>query len=202
MSFTIGGVKVTIRFFFFAFLALLSITAGTQIILSSVLFSLLHECGHLAALFWFDCKPEEIRLGAFGMQIRRRAGIRMSYCQEMLVLLSGPGVNLICAGIFSLLGAGVSSGFYILVAVNLILAGFNLLPVTGTDGGEAVYCALARWMQEKNAHRICMGISFVIFSLLYLWVFFLAGRGVFPLSFFGVLVYLTVIMFLHLPASR
>ena len=59
MSFTIGGVKVTIRFFFFAFLALLSITAGTQIILSSVLFSLLHECGHLAALFWFDCKPEE-----------------------------------------------------------------------------------------------------------------------------------------------
>ena len=99
MSFTIGGVKVTIRFFFFAFLALLSITAGTQIILSSVLFSLLHECGHLAALFWFDCKPEEIRLGAFGMQIRRRAGIRMSYRQEMLVLLSGPGVNLICVGI-------------------------------------------------------------------------------------------------------
>ncbi|HJB26557.1 MAG TPA: hypothetical protein H9662_08110 [Firmicutes bacterium] len=202
MSFFVGGVRITIRFFFFAFLAFLSMIADAQMILCSVLFSLLHECGHLAAMLWFDCKPKEICLGAFGMQILREAGIRMSYRQEMLVLLAGPAVNLVCSGTFFLLGTVTATGFYYPAMVNLLLAGFNLLPISGTDGGEALYCALARSLQEKYAHRICIFFSFTLLCVLYTWVFLLTIRGQFPISFFGVLLYLTGLIFLKLPASR
>ncbi len=202
MSFSIGGVPITIRFFFFAFLAFLSILSDARMLLSSVLFSLLHECGHLAAMLWFDSRPKEICLGAFGMQICREEGIRLSYRQEMLVLLAGPAVNLTFAGVFLLLGTVGKAGLYYPAAVNLLLAGFNLLPVSGTDGGEALYCALARRMQEPCARKVCTVLSFVLLSSLYTWVFFLAMRGRFPLSFFGVLVYLTGLLLLKLPASR
>lgn len=171
-------------------------------ILSSVLFSLLHECGHLAAMLWFDCKPQEIRFAAFGMEIRRAAGIRMSYRQEMLVLLAGPAINLILAVIFTLGGVFFQAGLPDTAVVNLILGAFNLLPVSGTDGGQALYCALARHLSERGTHWLCSGISFVFLCCLYTLVFFLTLRGRFPFSLLGVLVYLTVMTLLRLPASQ
>lgn len=202
MSFSIGGVRITIRFFFFAFLSLLSITAGAQMILSSVLFSLLHEFGHLSAMLWFGCKPDEVRLGAFGMEIRRAPGIQMSYRQEMIVLLAGPTVNLVFSAAFIAGGFFYKAGLFYPGIVNLVLAVFNLLPVSGTDGGEALYYALVRRLSQSTAHLLCGALSFVIFCGLYTLVFFLSLRGSFPLSLFGVLVYLTAITLLRLPSSR
>lgn len=98
-----------------------------------------HELGHLGAMVLAGLPPARLRLGLFGgrLQSSAFAGRRA----ELLCLGAGPGVNLLLAAVFASAGG---YGPRLFSAMNLVLGGFNLLPVQGLDGGRMLGLLLPR----------------------------------------------------------
>ena len=116
----------------------------------SICAAVFHECGHLLLLYAMRDAPQNLRFGVFGMRIERAETTRLSYRQELAVYAAGPVANL-------LLAASVLPFCKRLprlrraVRVNLLLAGFNLLPLPPLDGGGIVYTALCLAMTNERA---------------------------------------------------
>ncbi len=98
--------------------------------------AILHELGHLGALWLVDGRVTGLRLSALGAELRLDGPL--SYRQELPVALAGPLVSVAAA----LLAAGMHG--YLFAGLSLALGLFNLLPVYPLDGGRAVraLCAL------------------------------------------------------------
>ena len=107
----------------------------------------LHEGGHWLAIRGAGGQVDGLRLGVAGAEMALRAPL--SYGREALCALAGPGVSLALAWAGSLWPGGAR-----LAGVNLVLALFNLLPVSGLDGGRALGCALAALAGPETAQRI------------------------------------------------
>ena len=123
---------------------LLALTAGAGTVLPLVALSALcHELGHLSALYLARARVEEIRLTAFGAEIRADTRY-LPYGREILCTLAGPAVNLLCGLGLSALGAWTAAG------AHLSLCAFNLLPVRPLDGGRALQL-LAAWLAGPSA---------------------------------------------------
>ena len=131
----------------------LSLLAGAGNVLPLVLFSALcHEAGHLAALWLAGAKVEKVRLTAFGAEIRADTR-RLSYPREIVCTLAGPAVNLLLALAFARLGG------YVMAGANLLLGGFNLLPVPALDGGRALHLLVSWLFDPIAADRICQKVG-------------------------------------------
>ena len=100
-----------------------------------------HECGHLLLLWALHETPPVFRLGVFGMRIERAAATRLSYRQELAVYAAGPASNLLLSAALLPLCAK-QPRLQSAVRTNLLLAGFNLLPLPPLDGGGITYTAL------------------------------------------------------------
>lgn len=140
----------------FCALMALSLLAGAGEVLPLALASALcHELGHLAALRLAGARVERLRLTAFGAEIRADTR-RLSYPREIACTLAGPAVNLLLALGFARLG-----GNYVAAGANLLLGGFNLLPVPALDGGRALHLLVSWLLDPMAADRVCrvVGLS-------------------------------------------
>ena len=140
----------------FGALTALSLLAGAGEVLPLALASALcHELGHLAALRLAGARVERLRLTAFGAEIRADTR-RLSYPREIACTLAGPAVNLLLALGFARLG-----GNYVAAGANLLLGGFNLLPVPALDGGRALHLLVSWLLDPRGADRVCrvVGLS-------------------------------------------
>lgn len=117
--------------------------------------SAMHEAGHFAALLALGSRPSLISVGVFGVRVVQGASSPVGYRGNILVSLAGPLVNLISYGCLLLTGAGGS----VPAMVHLTLAIFNLLPVEPLDGGQALFCGLAIFLEEDRAERVTFLIS-------------------------------------------
>ena len=96
---------------------------------------------------------------------------QLSYGQELLAVLAGPGVNLLLAGVAGTLGETGE----IFAGANLVLCGFNLLPLRPLDGGKALYLLLSWWGGPDFGERISQwiglltGSAFAALLLVYVW---------------------------------
>lgn len=124
----------------------------------ALLAALLHELGHIAAIYLSGGRVVHIGIYPFGAQIVT-GGSLLSYGQSLFVALSGAGVNLLCA--LPLLFRGAPPLLQIFSVCSLGLALFNLLPLKRLDGGEALYNLCALTSDPDKAGRICK-----VFSLL------------------------------------
>jgi Zn-dependent protease len=145
----------------------------------------LHELGHALAARAFGIVTHGITLLPVG-GVAQLDRIPREPAQECLVALAGPAVNVLIAALLlplvsigstvgdgpTLLGFG-HSFLERLMWVNLVLAGFNLLPAFPMDGGRILRATLAihtdyvtatRW-----AKRLGQGAALVL-ALLGLWV--------------------------------
>jgi Zn-dependent protease len=154
---------------------------GAEIALVMLLFLcvLLHEYGHALTARRFGIGTRSITLlpiGGLALLERMPKEPR----QEILVALAGPAVNLAIAALLylAILATGhtgaalrlVSAGLLpTLLAANLMLAVFNLLPAFPMDGGRVLRAALATRMDRVRATwlaaRIGQGLA-VGFALL------------------------------------
>ena len=136
---------------------------GATYVFSILAASLLHEIGHLAAIYLFKNKVSCITLRPFGAVIER-AQNRGSYIGDAVISLSGPLVNLISFAISALFNR---YGYF--SAASLILALINLMPAKPLDG----YCALSALLLSRlsitKAEKICKAIS--LFVLFVIWIF-------------------------------
>ncbi len=125
--------------------------------------TLLHEIGHLAAIYALGGKVSSITLRPFGAVINRHEN-QTSYAGDLIISLSGPFVNIICFIIcfwIGTLGAFASA--------SLILALVNLIPSKPLDGYCAIKSASLLIFSPIVTERICRGVSLVILALI--WVF-------------------------------
>lgn len=132
-----------------------------------VLFSLLHECGHLLFLLIFRVKPYRIDISFFGFGLKYKN--HLSIRQEFIVLISGPLVNLIL--------------FFLLKSeINLFLFIINIMPVFPLDGGRIIKLIFPK------AFRI---INYVFLALLLILSLYLLFEYKL-ISLFLIIIYLII----------
>lgn len=198
MQIVVRGVEVRIGFWFaFAVCYLLSV-GDHRIVRFAVLFSLLHECGHLLSDCSFGKKPRAVSFGLFGMTIRRASDLSLDYRQEIRSALAGPFVNLLLFALLSLLYVACKQKVYLeAAAVNASIFLFNMMPVFSLDGGRAFEAFLKLKVPEESKRllwqkgvsllfvTVCMGFGFS--------VLFMSGYN---FSLLLVCLYLVVMLFL------
>ena len=100
--------------------------------------ALLHEGGHLFALYLCGGQLDRLELSLLGCNLVVKSGL--SYPKDLLCCLAGPVASVIGAG------AAGRMGLYALAGFSLTLGLFNLLPLPTLDGGRLVVLFLQwRW---------------------------------------------------------
>lgn len=189
-SFPIGTVKGTVVRVHLTFLLLLAFIgfanyarAGGAAALGSVVYILLlfgcvllHEFGHVFAARRYGVQTPDVTLLPIG-GVARLERIPEKPRQELVVALAGPAVNVVIAAVLLLALGGFGDGAFRLtdprqglperlLAANLFLAGFNLIPAFPMDGGRVLRALLAYRMGYARATRIAAGVGqFTAFAL-------------------------------------
>lgn len=148
MVFNLKRIKVKIKY---PFLLILSFSAllNANEILYVLLFSLLHEAGHIAALYLLGGKADEIIFSFYGIGLKHSSVLKKS--SEMIFLLGGVTVNLI----FVLLR--------IKTEINLALLILNILPLYPLDGGRIL--KLLFGIREKHFKILTYFFCAVLFGI-------------------------------------
>lgn len=179
------GVAFSVEFSFFLVAALAGILGGTVFFFRLMFACLLHECGHLAVMALFHQPVRRVAVCGLGILICPGESLS-AYGKDLIVLLSGPLVNLLVA-----LGAW-SIGAFEICSMHLSLGLFNLLPYPQLDGGAALYAWLcAMGFSPHVAGRIQTLAAFLCSLAL---VFLLLWNHVVQLSLYCMLCYLTLWM--------
>lgn len=177
-----GGIDVHIHWSFWLLIVfyLISVTSDRGLLagLTAVGFVLavfvcvaLHEFGHAGAAGYFGIRTIDITLLPIGGVARLKNLPEKPY-QELVVALAGPAVNFVIAGLLLPLvmfgqlsvervSESVAELSFIeqLLAANLILAIFNLLPAFPMDGGRVLRSLLAMRMEHLRATEIAARVG-------------------------------------------
>lgn len=122
MQICFNGTRLRLDFSFILIISF-ALLSGYEKSLFLILFSVMHELGHLTVLLLFGADITEISLSFFGFGIKYDA--RLSLWQEAFMLSAGAVVNLL---------------LFLLIRddINLLLIMLNVLPVYPLDGGRLV----------------------------------------------------------------
>lgn len=113
----------------------------------------LHELGHIAAAAAFGGRVERLSLTVVGAELRIDYYIPLTYVQDSLVALAGPGANLLAGGLF------LALSWELAAALTLAVGIFNLLPILPLDGGRVVYGLIADRLDPDWAERLMTAMS-------------------------------------------
>ncbi|MGN0550390.1 MAG: site-2 protease family protein [Acutalibacteraceae bacterium] len=162
MSFRLFGCKISLSFPLLCALCIVFIVDKSGISAICCVSAVLHELGHIAAMYLLKTKPCCVKLTLFDINIQDNCKYKRSFKSELFVILSGAAVNLIFSsaayGLFCLTDIRELLHFS---GSNLFLAMFNLLPVESLDGGCAVFLFLQRVVDADKAEKILEVISFL-----------------------------------------
>lgn len=196
MKISLKGVKLEIGFLFTAsvcFLLAFNMNYGVRL---GILFSLIHEVGHLTAILIFKEKPERISFGLFGMTIVRKNDLTQNYQKEMITALSGPLTNYIFAIIFLLIFLKSKSDLILkCVIINFIIGSFNIMPVFALDGGRAFESLLKMKLDDNTSEKILKITSFITLVIMMSFGFYILISTGYNFTFLAISVYLTVMLF-------
>ncbi len=141
MRFTFLGVRFLCTVPFCVLISGMLLLDVTGYMLLSLLAVVTHELGHLVAMWRLRSAPGEVRLSVYGVTIFKNPYSRP--VQELWVAAAGPLANLLFAlvlfGVY-LLWPVERVGVFGLI--HLVVAGFNLLPARGLDGGTLLLAGL------------------------------------------------------------
>src|SRR5688572_15151138 len=196
----IAGIKVFVHWSFFLLLGWIftgamvagrgAAAAGLGVVFILALFAcvLLHEFGHALAARRYGIATRDITLLPIG-GLARLERIPRNPTQELVVALAGPAVNvvialLIFAGLLAANGGSLTSRFLTLegnffsqlMAVNVYLVVFNLIPAFPMDGGRVLRALLARRLNYARATTLAARIGQVIAVLFGVLGLFVLGN--------------------------
>lgn len=170
IDFKFLGVNFSLSVGFLGLITLMLYIDKSGLMLPTLLATLAHEFGHLISLLIMRSKPKKIvlKVGTIGIL----GNFLLSKKGEIFLNLAGPILNLICFfiffGLYQILGLLFFANFAL---INLILGIFNLLPVTGLDGGSAFFIFLCQKLNLKTANITCLITSIIsIFLILVLGI--------------------------------
>ena len=191
MRFRIFGTEFYVSFLFAAVITAMLAFDRTGFILPLLFAVLVHELGHLAAMWILDCAPKRIRLVPAAVEITTKIQSGGKY--EIFIALCGPTVNLLLfASLFVNYLAFENDSYLTVGLINLLIGLFNLLPVTGLDGGTVLFNILCRKTEPSKAALIMRIINFSVAAAALIAAITLCFKGQFNLSFFILALYLAV----------
>lgn len=186
---------IEIRAGFFLVVTLMLMFCDSVTVIVSLVSSLLHELGHIAAMLLCKEKIERLVFYAPGLRIDRKTRPHLSFSSEIIIALSGVTVNFalaLCAYITYLF---FRSDFYLCVcAVNLVIAVFNLLPVESLDGARGLEFILLRRIPENSARKIMNEVSLVTTILLIIFFSLTVYLRLVNPSFTFTIIYLLILL--------
>ncbi len=191
MRFKLLGTEIYVSFLFTAVIALMLATDKSGLALPTLFAVVCHEMGHLFAMWLLDSNPKSIRLIPASVQITRP--ICNNYKNDILIALMGPAVNILLFVVLYVnyyLFKNTTVLYYSFI--NLIIALFNLLPVTGLDGGSVVFSILAKKGDVNRAAVILRIITILLGAAALITAITLAVRGKLNISAFIVAIYIFV----------
>ena len=191
MKIKLFGTEIYISFLFCAVLCFMLVIDRTGLIIPTLFAVFIHESGHLLAMWAADCQPKAIRLIPTSVQIVR--GFSAKKYGEAAIAFCGPAANLVMFSVlfsnYSIFSSEQSFKFSIL---NLVMAVFNLLPVSGLDGGTLLTILLSRFTDIYKSESIVRIITGIFSFCSLLLGVYLAVSGTVNISVFIVAVYLGV----------
>ena len=182
------GIRICIDFTAPLLIGILSLTLPPAQVWHTAAACLLHESAHILAIFITKQHPEKLNVSAAGMQLTIHRGMLCPLRSYLLILQSGPLMNLV----FGLL---LMHQHPEAAAAHFALFWFNLLPYRGTDGGTLLRMILEQKYEphaetaERIAKLTALTASFVILAGMH----FTEQRN---LSLFVMIVYLIVSEFM------
>src|SRR4051812_2313874 len=186
----IAGIKVFVHWTFFLLIGWIftmhmmagrsPVAAAMGVVFILALFGcvVLHELGHALAARRYGVTTRDITLLPIG-GVARLERIPRNPTQELVIALAGPAVNVVIAAVIfvGLLAfhRSVFTGdllqlqgnfFAQLMAVNIFLVIFNMIPAFPMDGGRVLRALLARRLDYARATSIAARVGQVIAVLL------------------------------------
>ncbi len=195
MKFKILGTNVYISFLFTAVITVMLATDRTGMILPTLFAVMIHELGHLLAMWALDCAPKQVKLIPASIQITSEFSKR--YRNDIIIALCGPLVNLVIfLALYTnhLVFKNEITLCYALL--NLIVFCFNILPVSGLDGGTILFSTLAK-KGDYNKAKIAVNIitlSVAVAGLILAVT--LTIRGKINISLYIIVIYLIITVFM------
>lgn len=181
MRFRIRNLKITIGFTFFAAAAFFLASDLYRNYFCCLLFSSLHEAGHLVAIKLTGCPVSEISLGSMGIKIVKKHS-ELSYKEECIVALSGPLVNALFVLIF-LFVKEKNAFTFLSFNINLGLLIINMLPVGMLDGGRIVFALLSMHYEHAKVYKIMSVLEITVSLMLILTMIIALYKGIAGSSF-------------------
>jgi len=148
-----------------------AVVAGVAFILTVFLCVVLHEFGHALTARRYDIKTRDIILLPIG-GVARLERLPTNPLEELWVALAGPAVNILIAfGLFLWLNftasfepiqkLTVTTGPFVerIMAVNLFLVAFNMIPAFPMDGGRVLRAILTTRKEYSRATQIAASIG-------------------------------------------
>ncbi len=187
------GFPVEINLSFVLLLAFVLLTwgglAGVFIVLLAFASVLLHELGHALVARRLGVRVSGIELSFFGGAAKME-NLPRSSTHEIAIAAAGPAVSLMLGGAGLGIAALTGLSFFALLGwINLVIAGFNLIPALPMDGGRILRAALAYRMDYVKATDLAVTVArvvtigFVVLGLAYgIWTLVLLAPFLWMMS--------------------
>jgi stage IV sporulation protein FB len=133
---------------------------------------LLHELGHVAAALWYGWRVRRIELLPFGGVAETDEWGTTEPRAEFVVALAGPMVNallIVLSYVLEHLGIWSSVWTAFFVYSNLVIGGFNLLPIWPLDGGRIVQIICSLFLPYRQTILLSIGLSVIGAVMLLVW---------------------------------
>lgn len=158
---------------FIAYLAYMFFCGSEMIALITVAVVLIHEIGHFIVGKMIGKEYSGIVLYPFGAVIEEEDYAPIK--NEWIVAISGPAINLICAGIFGILLIynPLNKTIIEVINANVTIALFNLLPIYPLDGARAILSISEKPMRMIKTLRIAgIVVSFIMILIFFATIFY------------------------------
>jgi len=134
----------------------------------------IHEMGHVAFIKINRLKISSVEILPFGINIAINQNNLTSYKTDIIIALSGPVANMICAAIIFIIIKfnGYDSILFFSLLTNILYAVINLFPVKSLDGGRIIEIILRMLIPESFSYIIFSVISSVFLGILSIFAFF------------------------------
>lgn len=160
LKFKIGECSVCISGSFFALVTFILLLNDSTIALISLLSALSHEIGHILVMIFLGGRIKSLVFSATGIRLEKSDETSFSYEGEIILSLAGIAVNGVLSVLFAVLYRFYGNTVLRDIAlVNMLVGGFNLLPIETLDGERAFHCLLLKNISREMADKISFAVS-------------------------------------------